>query len=812
MNLKGKLATLMTVIVLATTSLVPTVSAKVDLEQSPSLVPAQSQTTTEQQEQQEQNISPQKMVQQKMLDNLNQKKSQLAGDANFQVHWNEQQGIPKFIQGVTTDEQVQSKKDVLGFVDKNKPLFNLTDSRFNINQIIEDEAGNMHYKMKQVVDGIEVYGKELIVHTEPDGTVYAINGDVSPGIDTAQWSTVPTMDADSILKIAEKFVSKGEEIAYLTPPTTDLYLYEFEKDWYVAYLVNLQFTSPFLANYNVFVDAEYGNVINSYNRLTDVAAVGSGVGVHGDTKSLDLDYTNGRYELVNTTHSTTMKTYTMNNNVNSPRPGDIVYDTDTNFNASSQGPAVDAHANIEIVYEYYLNEHNRNSYDNQGTTIVSSVNYYDAKYKKNNAFWTGTQMLYGDGDGQQFSPFSAALDVVAHEFTHAVTQETCNLEYQFQSGAINESMSDVFGAIIEDKENGEWWLIGEDCYTPGTAGDALRDMKNPEALDYPGHMDDYQNLPITTDNGGVHINSSIPNKAFYYIASDIGFNKSGKIYYKALSQYLTSQSNFMDLRTALLQSATDLYGANSSEYQSVNTGFSNVGLGTTTSNDTYEPNNSTSEAYGPLTTGQQYESYISTSSDQDYYHFTTESTGQINVTLKNLPGDYDLYLYNQSGTKVGQSENSSTNNESISYNGSAGKYYVKVIGYNGANSTQTAYHLEATYPTGGGSTLTWYNQNISYDTPHNYANNYDKTVSYTKTGASKVRVHFSKFELEKDYDFVYIYDKNENLIATYTGTLDPFWATVDGDKMYIRIVTDAYVTDYGFTLDQAGYYHTEVIN
>jgi bacillolysin len=179
------------------------------------------------------------------------------------------------------------------------------------------------------------------------------------------------------------------------------------------------------------------------------------------------------------------------------------------------------------------------------------------------------------------------LDVVAHELTHAVTDTTADLIYQNESGAINESMSDIFGTLVEyDTNNNPDWEIGEDIYTPNQGGDALRSMSDPAKYGDPDHYS--VRYTGTQDNGGVHINSGIGNKAAYLLSqggthygvkvTGIGTDKTGAIYYRALTQYLTPSSNFSQLRSAAVQSATDLYGAGSAEVASVNAAYNAVGV------------------------------------------------------------------------------------------------------------------------------------------------------------------------------------------------------------------------------------------
>jgi Zn-dependent metalloprotease len=192
-------------------------------------------------------------------------------------------------------------------------------------------------------------------------------------------------------------------------------------------------------------------------------------------------------------------------------------------------------------------------------------------------------MVYGDGDGVTFIPLSGGLDVIGHEMTHGVDQSTANLNYTYQSGALNESLSDVFGCFVEmygkpNKSTTDKWNMGEDVYTPGTSGDALRSLANPKLYGQPDNMSGYVNT--SSDNGGVHTNSGIPNKAAYLIATNanVGIAKAEQIYYRALTVYLTSSSQFHDERVAVAQAAADLYGAGGAEVTAVNSAFTTVGI------------------------------------------------------------------------------------------------------------------------------------------------------------------------------------------------------------------------------------------
>lgn len=610
------------------------------------------------------------------------------------IKWDKDNGVPSFVRGNLSDKPVKNEKDVKDFLKANKDMFKLDSNEFEVTKVNTDKLGMKHYRTQYFVDGIPVYGSEMMVHVDKDGNVYALNGEAEPTVKVKNFKSEVKLSSANAAAVAEKAIDV--QLDNSIEPTAELYLYEVEKEYKPVYIVNISFIDPYPAYWHIYVDAKTGKVIKKNNEVRyDGPTTGSGVGVDGVTKTLNTYLSSGSYYLYDTTKAMSgiIKTYTANNGTS--LPGSYVTDADNNFNASTQEAGVDAHYYAGLTYDYYYNTHGRNSYDNNGSDIISTV-HYDSNY--NNAFWNGSQMVYGDGDGSTFIELSGGLDIIAHELTHAVTEYSANLEYHNQSGALNESFSDVFGVLVEGDTND--WLIGEDIYTPGTPGDALRSMSNPELYNQPAHMDDYYNSPDTYygDWGGVHTNSGIPNKAFYLVATDIGFAKSGDIYYRALTQYLTSTSEFVDARAALEQCAIDLYGQGA-ELTAIEDAFDAVGItdGGGSGSDTYEPNNSFSEAQGSLGSGTTYESYIYSSTDVDYYYVTKSSTGYLDLSLTNLPGDYDLYLYNSSQTELTRSWNGGTSSESISYYCGSGTYYVKVVGYSGAYSTSTPYRLTATY-------------------------------------------------------------------------------------------------------------------
>jgi Zn-dependent metalloprotease len=252
----------------------------------------------------------------------------------------------------------------------------------------------------------------------------------------------------------------------------------------------------------------------------------------------------------------------------------------------------EAYDGLGATYEMYRDVFHRNSLDDQGMRLIASV-HFDQDY--DNAFFDGQQMVFGDGDNIIFVGFTKAIDVIGHELTHGVTQFTAALEYKLQSGALNESFSDVFGSLVKQYHNQEHaadadWLIGKGMLAPGIHGEALRSMKEPgTAYDdpklggkdpQPGTMKDFVKLPLSEDQGGVHINSGIPNHAFYLAATQIGGNAwedAGAIWYQALLQ-LWPKAQFQDCANVTAQVAGALFGTGSAQQQAVKTAWDEVGL------------------------------------------------------------------------------------------------------------------------------------------------------------------------------------------------------------------------------------------
>jgi Zn-dependent metalloprotease len=246
---------------------------------------------------------------------------------------------------------------------------------------------------------------------------------------------------------------------------------------------------------------------------------------------------------------------------------------------------------LGATFDFFWDAYQRSSIDGVGGPLLATVHYgqdYD------NAFWNGERMVFGDGDGEVFVGFTGSLTVIAHELAHGVTEDSGGLVYQGQSGALNESISDVFGALAEQHHRGQTadeasWLIGEGIFTDAVQGVALRSMSAPgTAYDddvlgrdpQPAHMDGY--VQTRDDNGGVHINSGIPNHAFYLTARALGgraWERAGLIWYRTLtSGTVPSTAEFTTFARATLASAEAEYGEGSEEVDAVQAGWTGVGV------------------------------------------------------------------------------------------------------------------------------------------------------------------------------------------------------------------------------------------
>ncbi|MGG2067200.1 M4 family metallopeptidase [Bacillus sp. S14(2024)] len=522
--------------------------------------------------------------------------------------YNEAVQSPEFVSGnLTSASGKKAESVVFDYLNSAKKEYKLgaksAEESFKVQKVEKDSVGGATVvRLQQMYEGVPVWGSTQVAHVGKDGALQVVSGTVAPELDKKEkLKNKNKIEGKKAIAIAQQDL--GFTPKYEVDPSADLYVYQNGEDTTYAYVVKLNFLDPEPGNYYYFIEADSGKVLNKYNTIhnatenkspikpaagtsvkpvTGTNKVGTGVGVLGDTKSINTTLSGSSYYLQDNTRGAVIYTYDGKNRTT--LPGTLWADADNIFNATRDAAAVDAQYYAGVTYDYYKNKFNRNSYDNAGGALKSTV-HYGSNY--NNAFWNGTQMVYGDGDGTTFIPLSGGIDVVGHELTHAVTERSSNLIYQNESGALNEAISDIFGTLIEyyDNRNPDW-EIGEDIYTPGKAGDALRSMSDPTKYGDPDHYS--KRYTGTSDNGGVHTNSSIINKAAYLLANGgthygvtvngIGNDKVAAIYYRANTVYFTQSTTFSQARAGLVQAAADLYGANSAEVAAVNQSYDAVGV------------------------------------------------------------------------------------------------------------------------------------------------------------------------------------------------------------------------------------------
>lgn len=404
-----------------------------------------------------------------------------------------------------------------------------------------DEVGMEHVRFRQVYNGIPVTGGELTVHLQ-GAQVTAVSAKTLPGLETVE--TTPTVSPETAQAAAREVLAKHLEVTDATLSTPRLEIFNrglLEGRQSPTRLVWFIEATKIDVREFIWIDAQHGGVLLHFSQLTGAKS-----------------------RKIYTANSSSTLPGTLLRSEGGPATGDV--DADTGYDFSGD------------TYDYYFTQHGRDSYDGAGAMLTSTVHYCPSPSlcPYDNAFWDGTQMVYGDG-------FSRADDVDAHELTHAVTEHSANLFYYMQSGALNESFSDIFGETV-DLTNGHGtdtpavrWQIGEDI--PGFG--AFRNMMNPTLFGDPGKVSDAQFFcetfdPTTLfggpprDAGGVHINSGVPNHAYALMVdggtyngktiAGIGLTKAGKIQYRTLIHYLLSASDFLDNYNAVQQACTDLIG------------------------------------------------------------------------------------------------------------------------------------------------------------------------------------------------------------------------------------------------------------
>jgi thermolysin len=442
-----------------------------------------------------------------------------------------------------------------------------------------------HVRYDQRLSGVRVFGAQLVQQLDADGRTLSIFGRTEDA--AAVPPVAPTLKSDQAVRAALSAfpagaVVRGEPELVLLPRGTTLQL-----TWTMHVRFDLQLE-------RVFVDAHTGAIAHRYSDLRTDAAAGLGRGVWADRKKLSIDTDQGTYRTRDRLRPPDLTTYDLHErldlaeavlNYGVINPGDVAQDSDNDW---EDGAVVDAHVHAGLTYDYYYKRHGRRGIDGENMRIWSFTHIMPRAYQYANAFWDSSvgAMFYGDGDGSTAS-FSGALDVVAHELTHGVTEFTWNGVYQNESGALNEAFSDIMGTAVEfmfqPVGNGRLmadYFMGEDLYYVFQAPpNAIRSLENPRLFcssQMGCNPDHYSHLYRgSVDNGGVHHNSGIANQAFYLLAEggtnrtsgrrvtglgQGGREKAERIFYRGFTAFLTPSATFHDARVATLRAARELYG------------------------------------------------------------------------------------------------------------------------------------------------------------------------------------------------------------------------------------------------------------
>lgn len=455
-----------------------------------------------------------------------------------------------------------------------------------ITQSTTDNLGIIHVKAQQYYKGVKIYGAESYLHigTQKDiftGKIYSTDSIASiiPKITKETALTSATND----LKTRTTFRSlsvKEKELLQYDLPIVSLVIFENILSYEISIRPN------FIQEWKYFLSASDGKIISFYNNThSDSPTTANAYDLSGTLRTINTYLQGSTYMLFDASEPmfnlAAGDGAIMTLNANNTSTANLQYSTITSTNNTWNIPSsISAHYNATLTYKYFKNTFGRNSINGQGGNIISLVNVTEEDGSAmDNAFWNGQVVCYGNGN-LYFKPLAAALDVTAHEFGHGVISNTANLEYQGQSGAMNESFADIFGAMV-DRSN---WLIGESITkTTFSPSGALRNMANPHNM---GNSSDpfWQPQSVSemylgsSDNGGVHLNSGIINYAYYLFATAITKDKSEQVFYRALTNYLTSKSQFIDLRIAVVQSTKDLFGDNSQEVIEAKKAFDAVGI------------------------------------------------------------------------------------------------------------------------------------------------------------------------------------------------------------------------------------------
>ncbi|MFF4499698.1 M4 family metallopeptidase [Streptomyces sp. NPDC001401] len=485
-----------------------------------------------------------------------------------------------------------------------------SDEGTKVRDVIVDKDGTQHVRYDRTYRQLPVLGGDFVVHLASDGTYRSANRATRSKISLA--SIVPSISAPKAADLAAnalRAVNLGETLRKLTarPELVVDALHGTPKlAWRTSVAAKDSLGNP--VSRTVITDARTGSQIDAWDDIE--TATGDGKSLYSGTVPLNTTLSGSTYQLKDPSRGGTYTGDAANQTdlcfltsiCVSRAPSTVFTDADnhwgTGTTADRASAAVDAQYGTDMTWDFYKNSFGRNGIANDGKGSYNRVHYGN---KYNNAFWDDSCfcMTYGDGDGTSLGPL-VGLDVAGHEMTHGVTSKTAALTYSGESGGLNEATSDILGTLVEWSANNPSdpgdYLIGEKIVRSGFGRDALRYMDKPSK---DGASADYWSSSV--GNLDVHYSSGVANHFAYLLAegsgaktingvsynsptsngktvTGIGREKLGQIWYRALTVYMTSSTNYAGARTATLNAAKDLYGAGSTEYNAVAAAWSAVNV------------------------------------------------------------------------------------------------------------------------------------------------------------------------------------------------------------------------------------------
>jgi len=541
-------------------------------------------------------------------------------------------GLPKFFSDSTPAKLTGTwEEKAQAWLGKQKSLMQVDGkTSFVTSNISTDDLGTTHIKMDQYHDGIKVFDGEIILHAQ-DGQITMQNGNYVPTAELYDVSAkrISTQVAKQAIVADLKNFKEDWNPLSMQGIGKDrqqwegkLVFYNNEGVYVTAY--NYVVFANLAERFEYLVDATTGEILNHWpltcnlhgnihahsldadgtcnheesSTLVAGPAQANAVDLLGANRVINTYEENGTYFMIDASRSMYRDNvseipdepvgaiWTIDIGGQSPINSNATFAQIASGNNSwgNSTAGVSAHYNAGEAFEYFEDVHGRSGITGDGQTIVSIVNVTNEDGSSmGNAFYNSLAIWYGNGDNT-FLPLGRGLDVAGHELSHGVVENSANLIYQNEPGAMNESFADIFGAMIDRDD----WKIGEDVVRAGVfPGGALRAMDDPHngasTQDFgngwqPRHMN--ERFTGSEDNGGVHINSGIPNYAYYRFAQQVGKETAERVFYRALTTYLTRSSGFNDLRYAVEQSASDLY--DQSVVDRAGQAFTDVGIGTST--------------------------------------------------------------------------------------------------------------------------------------------------------------------------------------------------------------------------------------